>query len=247
MADPATLSRNLEESVRQKVKELQQAESLAAIGQMVSVVAHEIRNPLQNIQMGIGSIRKELEKDTETAEILEEIDHGVHLLNDIIKELLEYSRPVNLEYTTWRIRDIIKQAVSPLDDKLRNTQVHLKFEHEDREIAVDAAKMVRVFVNLITNAAESMPQGGDLRILSRFFEHNGTNMLKLSISDTGCGIDEKDLERIQQPFVTTKSKGTGLGISICKKIIEAHNGKMHITSKINEGTTVEILLPASDL
>jgi signal transduction histidine kinase len=88
-----------------------------------------------------------------------------------------------------------------------------------------------------------MPNGGELKICSQLFESRSASLLKLCVSDTGCGIPEADLERVQEPFVTTKTQGTGLGIPICKKIIEAHNGSLEISSKLNEGTTVEITIP----
>ena len=237
------LSESLEETVKQKVDELRQSESLAAIGQMVSVVAHEIRNPLQTIRMGVQALRKEISEDESKLEILKEVDYGVSSLNGIVKELLEYSKRVTLEYDSWPIRDIVNQALNSLKDTLCNITVELDLEEERREINLDAPKMARVLVNLISNAAEAMPGGGNLRIRSRVSEHKGEDVLKLSISDTGCGIDEKDLERVHEPFFTTKRQGTGLGIPICRKIIDAHGGSFDLKSKLGEGTTVEIELP----
>lgn len=238
------LSENLEIAVKERIKELRQSESLASIGQMVSVIGHEIRNPLHTIQMGIGALRKEMSEDKAKSEILEEIDYGVNTLNSIVKELLEYARPVDLEYSSWPIRDIVSRALNTLRDRIGKIRVHLELEDENEEMRVDGAKMVRVLSNLILNAAEAMPGGGDLRILSRFFELDTGKVLRLSISDNGHGIDEKDLERIHEPFVTTKPQGTGLGIPICKKIIQAHNGSFRMNSKVREGTIIDIELPA---
>ncbi len=237
------LSENLEVAVKKKIEELRQSESLASIGQMVSVVAHDIRNPLQTIQMGIGAIRKELSADKKKSEILEEIDYGVDTLNNIVGELLEYARPVSIEYASWPLRNIVDQALSALRHRFGKIRVHLELEDEEKEIRLDGAKMTRVLSNLILNATEAMPGGGDLRILSRFFELETGKVLRLTISDNGHGIEEKDLERIHEPFVTTKPQGTGLGIPICRKIITAHNGSFRINSKVNEGTIIDIELP----
>ncbi|MBI5118346.1 PAS domain S-box protein [Candidatus Poribacteria bacterium] len=237
------LSESLDATVRKKVAELQQAESLASIGRMVSVVAHEIRNPLQNIRMGVDTIRKELNENKSRQEILNEIDYGITSLNRIIEDLLEHSRPVALERLRWPLRDIVKQALTTVTSKIQGFAVHLELDQEGAEIVVDAGKIVQVLANLLSNATEAMSQGGDIWIRSGFKECAGTRTLSVSITDSGCGISEENLEHAQQPFFTTKTKGTGLGLSICKKIVEAHNGSMNIRSKINEGTTVEIILP----
>jgi PAS domain S-box-containing protein len=240
------LSENLEVAVKKKIEELRQSESLASIGQMVSVVAHDIRNPLHIIQMGIEAIRKELSEDKKKSEILEEIDYGLDSLNDIVSELLEYARPVSMEYVSWPVRDVVDRALNTLRDRFGKIRVHLELDEGEKEIRLDGAKMIRVLSNLISNATDAMPKGGDLRILSRFFELETGKVLRLSISDNGHGIDEEDLKRIHEPFVTTKPQGTGLGIPICKKIIAAHNGSFRIDSKVNEGTIIDIELPVGD-
>lgn len=237
------LSESLEETVKKKVAELEQAESLAAIGRMVSTVAHEVRNPLQNIRIGVDAIREEIEDDREKSEILQGIDYGVNLLNNIINELLEYSRPVRLKRTSASLRDIVEQALKIQAHKLKDINIRVELDKEDRRISVDTVKFTAVLVNLISNAVEAMPHGGNLEIRSRFYEREGESLLGLSISDSGCGIGKEYLERVEEPFFTTKITGTGLGIPLCKKIIETHNGIFSIRSTEDEGTTVEITLP----
>ncbi|MBI4739267.1 hypothetical protein HY772_06980, partial [Candidatus Woesearchaeota archaeon] len=193
---------------------------------------------------GISEIQKEISEDKRKSEIFEEIDYGLNTLNSIVRELLEYAKPVDLEYSSQPLHNIVSRALKTLRDRIGKIRVHLELEDEDKEIRLDGDKMVRVLSNLILNAAEAMPEGGDIRILSRFFELETGKILRISISDNGHGIDEKDLERIHEPFVTTKPKGTGLGIPICKKIIQAHNGSFRINSKLNEGTIIDIELPA---
>jgi signal transduction histidine kinase len=240
------LSERLEEAVKKKVAELQQAQSLAALGQMVSVVAHEVRNPLQNIQMGVDTIRREVEGDSHKLQILDEINYGVNLLNGIIRDLLEYSRPVMLHYSSWPIQEIVGRALRALAHKLHDISVHVELEQEDKEISVDIAKFTAVLVNLLSNAAEAMPNGGDIWIRSTCSESDGSSFWNLSISDNGCGIDEKHLERIHEPFFTTKTRGTGLGIPVCDKVIGAHNGNLQIVSTFNQGTTARIRLPVRE-
>ncbi len=237
------LSENLEEAVRQKVAQLKQAQNLAAIGQMVSVVAHEVRNPLQRIRLGMDILNSELGENEDKIEILEGIDHGVTLLNRIVTELLDYAKPLELEYGPYRQKEIVQEALKTLSHRLDNIDLTVELDHGEREILVDGPKMTDVLVNLLNNAIEAMPRGGSLKITSRFFEQEDKSFLWLSVIDSGCGIPKEKLEEVQEPFVTTKAVGTGLGLPICRKIIEAHRGSMRITSTPGIGTTVEIEIP----
>jgi PAS domain S-box-containing protein len=237
------LAGRLKENVEQKVDELRQAQSLAAIGQMVSVVAHEVRNPLQSIRMGMELLNLEMKEERKT-ESLEEIESGVNLLNDIITELLEYARPVQLRYSFKSVKSLVEEALRGVAHKLGGILMSFDLEQGEREVRVDSTKFTTALVNLITNAVEAMPDGGSLHFASSFRQEDGKEMLTLSIADTGRGIAKEDLQRIQEPFVTTKMRDTGLGLPICRKIIEAHNGRMQIRSRLNEGTTVEITIPA---
>jgi signal transduction histidine kinase len=238
------LSEHLEEKVEQKVAELQIAQRLAAIGQMVSVVAHEVRNPLQNIRFGVDAIRREVGDNPQVGEILEEIQYGVGSLDHIVAELLDYSRPASLRVTPGPIGEVIRRALNALSDKLQGIEVQLALEQESREVLLDAPKMVRVFVNLFTNAVQAMSGKGTILIQSRFNSQDGRNFLHVTITDNGTGIKPDDLNQIFEPFFTTKTQGVGLGISICRKIIEAHHGSISFQSQWQEGTTVEISLPA---
>ncbi len=233
------LNESLEETVREKVAELQQAQSLAAIGQVVAVVAHEVRNPLQNIFFALDEMREGAKNDPQKLEIVERIDYGINIINGIVGELLQYSRPVRLCLAPSRLAEIIQRAIDVLNSKLSNVTIQVELENEEQELTVDAEKMTRVIVNLISNASEAMPKGGQITIYSRTTEHGIT----LGVSDTGPGIAPEVLQKMREPFFTTKTQGTGLGIPICEKIVEAHHGKLSIRSKLDEGTTVEIELP----
>jgi PAS domain S-box-containing protein len=237
------LSEHLEDKVNQKVAELKQAESLAAIGRMVSVVAHEVRNPLQSIGMGVDILKMELEHDEERKEVLEEVNYGVNTLNRIINELLNYSRPMKLEPALVRVEDLVEESVSLVIEKMKDISLSIKLEQPEHTIVADPMKLLQVLVNLISNAVDAMPDGGNLTVHASIAESG--NLLRLSISDTGRGIDPQNMEQIFEPFFTTKARGTGLGLPLCKKIIEAHRGTICITSTVGEGTTAEIELPLS--
>ena len=237
-----TLSENLEKTVRDKVSELQQAERLANIGQMVSVVAHEIRNPLQNISLNLEMVSAG-PAQPELLEPLEGIKTGVESLNSLVEEILDFSRPVQLKRADITIEELVSRALSEINYKLAKYQLVLDLYEKEKYISVDADKMVRVLVNLMMNSIEAMPDGGTLTISTCLQPHGERNYLFLSITDTGAGIPEEDLERIEHPFYTTKSRGTGLGLSICRKIIDAHKGTLWLRSQPGKGTAAEIGVP----
>ncbi|RJP23551.1 MAG: PAS domain S-box protein [Candidatus Abyssobacteria bacterium SURF_5] len=236
------LCERLQMAVEQKVAELRQAQSLAAIGQMVSVVAHEVRNPLQSIRTGMDVLHLEMAED-ERKEVLADMDQGVDLLSSIITELLEYARPMELRRSSRPVGALVEEALGALSRKLQKIDVVLELDDQGREISVDGIKVTAALTNLISNSIDAMPDGGSLCIRSRFGRENGRDVVRFSIIDTGCGIAEDNLPKVQEAFFTTKIRGTGLGLPICKKIIEAHEGSMLIRSKVNEGTAVEIVLP----
>jgi PAS domain S-box-containing protein len=238
------LSAHLEEKVKEKVAELGQTESLAAIGRMVSVVAHEARIPLQNIGMGVDLLKIVMGQDEEKKEILKEINYGVDTLNTIINELLNYSKPVKLEIVPITVQELVRQSLSLAVEKMKNVSLSVKLEQPEEQVVVDPVKVVQVLVNLLNNAADAMPEGGALSVRSSIGDKE--RILRFAISDSGKGIDPESLQRIFEPFFTTKARGTGLGLPICKKIIEAHHGTIRITSKAGEGTTAEIALPLAD-
>jgi signal transduction histidine kinase len=237
------LSEDLDKEVKRKVAELQQAERMAAVGRMVAVVAHEVRNPLQHIRLGVETLQMYVGQDNDKLEIMGEIQNGVTILDEIIGALLEYSRPVNLKYSSVQNGVLVRQALAILSHKLDAVAMHIDLEREEREIAVDPVRVSQVFVNVISNGIEAMNNTGDVRISSRFLERGGVEYLEFSISDDGPGMSEEILNRMDEPFFTTKIWGTGLGIPICRKIVDAHKGSMNIQSKPGEGTTVKITLP----
>jgi signal transduction histidine kinase len=240
------LSESLEETVEQKTAELLQAEHLAAIGQMVATVAHEVRNPIQVIRTGLDTLREAPHDEKERQELLEEIEYGAKMMEGTISDLLQYARPLKLEFSSVPVKDVVEGALKLLSDRLKNISTRVELERGDEEIPVDVVKFKQVLVNIISNAADAMPGGGSLRIRSRLLERGEEKLLEIAITDTGHGIDEKLLNDVLKPFFTTKTRGTGLGLSLCKKILDAHNGTMSIKSKVGEGTTVELSLPVKN-
>jgi PAS domain S-box-containing protein len=237
------LFENLEETVRQKTDELVRAEHLADIGRMVATVAHEVRNPIQVIRAGVDILRITHYDENEKQEILEEVEYGAKMLEGTLSDLLQYARPVTLEFSFVPVKDVVDEALKLVADRLKRTNVHVELERGDAEIHVDFVKLKQVLANVILNAADAMPGGGSLTILSKTSELGGEKFLQISISDTGHGISPDHLGDIFKPFFTTKVRGTGLGLPICRKIMEEHCGDISVKSNVGKGTTVEVMIP----
>ncbi|NLE05273.1 MAG: HAMP domain-containing histidine kinase, partial [Crenarchaeota archaeon] len=161
----------------------------------------------------------------------------VQYANKIINDLLDYSREIKLYLKTTDVGNLIQDSLSTVDIP-KDVQIKAKIE-KNLFVAIDFDKMKRVCVNLIRNAIDAMPNGGKLEIKSQ----QKNQAVMLSFIDSGTGIPKATLDKLWTPFFTTKSKGIGLGLAICKRIVEAHEGKISIKSKLGKGTTFTITLP----
>jgi PAS domain S-box-containing protein len=239
-------SQQLEELVEKRTRQLREAqekliknERLATIGQVASMVGHDLRNPLTGIAGATYYLKKKLksEADKTTMEMLVLIEKDIEHSNRIISDLLEYSREIKLELTTTTPKSIMRDALS-LVEVPNNIRV-LDFTHDEPKMMVDVEKLKRVFINIIKNAIDAMPKGGNLTIKS---QKNDGNM-GIAIADTGTGMSKDIQEKIWTPFFTTKAKGMGLGLSICRRIVEAHNGNISVESEVGRGTSFMITIP----
>jgi signal transduction histidine kinase len=236
----------LELKVKQRTRELIEAqnrllksERLAAIGEVAAMVGHDLRNPLTSIAGATYYLKTKFgsKMDKKTKEMLELIEKGIEYSNKIINDLLAYSGEIQLELSETTPKSIIKAALA-LVKVPKNIRIVDLTENEPR-IKVDMQKIKRVFVNVIKNAIEAMPKGGKLTIISKKSEDS----VKIAFIDTGTGMPKDILERIWTPFFTTKAKGLGLGLPICKRIVEAHRGKISAKSTVRKGATLTVTLP----
>jgi len=232
-------SERLEELVEERTRKLREAERLATIGKVASMVGHDLRNPLTGIAGAAYFLKMKLgpAMDEKLKEMLDLIEKNIEYSNNIINDLSEYSSDIRLKLNETRPESIIGEALS-LVEIPRSIQVSDKSQDKPK-MNVDVTRMKRVFVNLIKNAVEAMPKGGTLTIESR--KTNGN--VELKFFDTGVGIPEDVLEKLFTPFFTTKPKGIGLGLPICKRIVEAHEGKISVDSTVGKGTTFTVMLP----
>ncbi len=222
-------------------KELQRSERLAALGKMAAGVAHELRNPLSSIK-GLAVILRggfaAASREVETADILIK---EVERLNRGIGELLDYARPEQLKLEQAFIPDIINKTVSLVqgDAQSYGIDIHLDTAGDLPSLPGDIDKMNQVFLNLFLNAIQAMEQGGKLTVRTEIRQQ----AMIISVRDTGVGIPPENLGRIFDPYFTTKSDGTGLGLAMSAKIIEEHGGHMEVSSVSGEWTEFRVVLP----
>jgi PAS domain S-box-containing protein len=246
----AEYSQKLEKLVEKRTEQLKQtqaklvkSERLATIGELAAMVGHDLRNPLTGIKGAAYYLKTKhcSEIGSRGKEMLESIENAIDYSNKIVNDLLEYSRDLKLELAETTPKALLKKALASLEipEKIRIVDATA----DEPKVKADTEQMCRVFVNLIKNAIDAMPEGGTLTIRSK--EAKGT--LKISFKDTGTGMSEKTLHTLKRgvPLFTTKAKGMGFGLPICKRIAEAHGGKLSLESKIGKGTKVTLTMPVN--
>jgi signal transduction histidine kinase len=203
------------------------------------MIGHDLRNPLTGIAGAAYYLQAKCgpKMDSKLKEMFKVIKKDVEYSNKIINDLLEYSRDVKLELNESNPRVMVEEALSAV--KIPKKVQVADLAKDKPEMKVDTDKMKRVFVNIIKNAVDAMPKGGTLTIESR--ESNGD--LEIVFSDTGVGMSEKTLKNIFKPLFTTKAKGMGFGLPICKRFVEAHGGKILVRSTVGKGSTFIVTLP----
>jgi PAS domain S-box-containing protein len=220
-------------------EELLRSRRLAAIGETAAMVGHDLRNPLQGIASAAYYLRtNERSKLSKRGkEMLALIGRDVRGSDKIITDLLEYSREIRLELIRTDVRSIIKEALESV--KIPKTIRLVDSTKTQPKIMMDVHQMRRVFVNIMRNAVDAMPNGGTLRIASA---KSGDN-IQVIFRDTGEGMRQETLSKIWTPLFTTKSSGMGFGLAIVKRIVEAHRGSVAVESKRGEGSTFTLTLP----
>ena len=223
------------------LEQLHQAERLAALGEMVAAVSHEIKNPLGLIQTTselLGATPGASDTQKRLSNVI--VEESVRL-NQIVTEFLDFSRPQALTFRECHLEEIIKKNISFIRPELdrKGITVNDNLNGRSLRIMADEEILYRAILNILINAIQSMKYGGviDIKVDVEWDHYH------IEIKDNGSGISEEAVKRIFDPFFTTKEKGTGLGLSIVKKIVEGHRGTVDIKSKQGEGTTVGMRLP----
>jgi PAS domain S-box-containing protein len=236
----------LEQKVEERTRELREsqgqllkAQRLAVIGELAGMVGHDLRNPLTSIAGATYYLKKReaTRNDEKIREMLELIENNITYSNKIISDLLDYSREIKLDLVESEPKTIMKEALSHIEIPKKIKLVDLT-ENTPR-MKVDLGKLTRALINIIKNAVDAMPKGGTLTIQSRKLNGN----VLFTFSDTGVGMSKENLQALWTPLFTTKAKGMGFGLSICKRIIDAHGGSISAESVLRKGTVFKITIP----
>lgn len=218
---------------------LRRADKIMMIEQLASAVAHEIRNPLAAIQYLVALLEAGNEEDKKRMEL---ITSELGRIDKIVGEFLLLAKPHVVSFRNNNLVTLIHQAVSLMNIPAIKKQITILTQIEDGipNVWSDESQLKQVFINIIKNAIEAMPCAGNIMIEVKTASEN---RVLIRFTDEGVGVPQELLSNLGEPFFTTKKQGTGLGLMVCQKIIEAHSGTFSIQSEHNKGTTVEIYLP----
>lgn len=237
----------LEKRVAEKSEELEsahaeiiQAEKLATLGHLAAGLTHEIRNPLNSINLFAQILKNNADAPPQSVEFLERIQSEIDRIDNLLIKLLSVSRSQSRIHSAVEMAAVAEEVLSSFQPQIAAQKIHL----QQKIVATspfygDEEEIRQVFTNLISNALHAMPDGGELWLSVLPL----ANAIRIEIGDTGCGIPPEHQSRIFDPFFTTRPKGTGFGLSGVLRTIKTYNGKISLTSQINEGTTFTVLLP----
>ena len=224
--------------------QLQQAEKLTSVGLLAAGVAHEVNTPLTGISSYVQMLQRRLPKSDPHLAILEKIEKQSFRASQIVNNLLNFSRQETGDFRHVHLNDVVHDTLALAEIQLNKRNIKITTKLGDvAPVTGDPIKLQQVLMNLLLNARDAMPTGGELRIETT--QNNGDSMLR--VSDTGTGIKESDLDKVYDPFFTTKGigKGTGLGLSVSYGIIQEHRGTIAVESDPDTGTTFRITLPST--
>lgn len=238
--DDLTKLKLMEEDVRKN-------RSLSEIGQMAAGIAHEIRNPLGGISGFATMLARDLKDDPDKLELVSRIQDGVKSLNKITTDVLTFNKAVTVRLTKISIKDVIVSTLelirADLGQSGRPYQIHEDYPGSSLAVDVDIQLMQRVLINLFRNALQAVPLDKTAELAVRLRFNLLENRYTIEIKDNGCGISEEQQSKLFTPFFTTKAEGTGLGLAMVKRMIEAHKGRIELSSAEGEGALFRLILP----
>ena len=219
-----------------------QVEKLAAAGRLVRTLAHEVRNPLNNINLSVDQLKQETEEDAQHKIYLDIIQRNSKRIGGLITELLDSSRPAEMFMEKRALQEIMDESIAASLDRiiLQKVKLQVKYSNDVAYIWADKEKLKIAFLNIIINAVEAML--GKEEQLEIIIESQHYNHI-VKISDKGCGISEENLSRLFEPYFTSKRNGLGLGLAATLNILQSHKANIEVTSTVNVGTTFTITFP----
>lgn len=225
-------------------KKLVESEKMATAGQMAAGFAHEVRNPLTSVKMMCQVLQGRMPDQSNSRQILASMEKEISRLDRIVKEMLNRTQSLELCPAEANLNQLVREVVNLAEQNLKHQSISLNLNLCPNldDCLLDAEKMKQVLWNLLLNARDAMPGGGQINIST---EIDDAGAIRLRIDDSGEGIDEEHLASLFKPFYTTKPEGLGLGLSMSRKIVEAHHGTLHLSSLREGGARAEIIIPVS--
>jgi len=223
-------------------KVMLKCEKLTSLGILAASLAHEIKNPLSSIQSFAQLLPEKYDDEEFINNFSRVVVRDVSRISKLTDNILSLAKPTPTELSTHNVNDIIDETLSLVNGEIlgNKTQV-VKSYAKLPTIKGNKETLKQVFLNIILNAIHAMPNGGTLKIGSSIV----SNYARVEIQDTGCGIEKKILNKLFDPFFTSKAQGTGLGLALARRIIEQHSGSIGVNSKLGEGATFWLTLPVS--
>lgn len=232
---------------------LRRQESLVAVGQATAQVAHEIRNPLGSIRLGVSMLRDSI-NDQDALNTIELVERGIKHLNKLVIDVTQFSRQKALEPAAVNLHDLLERSLDLVSEtiKEKRTPIEKRFSSQRLKGHWDAHQLRQVFVNVIANAIDASAEDSPIRISTEQVAEQGNGAgerivakgyARTTVIDHGKGVDASKLDRIFEPFYSTKKRGTGLGLAIVKQIVEQHEGRISVDSEPGKGTRFVIDLP----
>lgn len=226
-------------------EEVARHKRLVALGKLSAGIAHEIRNPLSSIRGLAQFVFNSFSKTDERKEDLNTIIQEVDRLNKLVVQVLDFAKLKKLNLTRFSLNGLIRKITELFKIEIKDKQIkfNLELSPDISQIQADEDQIKQILMNVIINAIQAIPKKGEIKIKTEKSSLRGESAIKLIIEDSGIGITEKDFNQIFDPFFSTKEKGSGLGLSIVYKLVEAHQGEIKVESKEGEGTKFVIFLP----
>jgi signal transduction histidine kinase len=219
-------------------------ERLSALGNLAAAVAHEVRNPLNAISMGLQRLKMEFQPDEDRdqySHLTELLLGEARRINSIVEQFLSLARPIEIKAEALPVQEVLKELAALQESHARESNVRIQVITAPNlpPLTADPSHLTQVLLNLMLNGLQAMPQGGTLTLEAKMSNGN----FLIAVSDTGTGIGAENLRRMFEPYFTTKTKGTGLGLAISRRIIESHGGTLTVSSEVGQGSRFEIALP----
>jgi PAS domain S-box-containing protein len=223
--------------------QLQVSERLAALGRITAGVAHEVKNPLNSMRLWLENLKESLpaEPDGGTQQAVQVLDKEIDRLDAVVKRFLDFTRPMEVRLEATQLAEVLKEVIEIAKPQLQKARIHVAqlLPIDVPEVYVDRALLKQAVLNLVLNAVEAMPAGGQLRLM---LSRRGENA-EITVGDTGKGIPLENRQKIFQLFFTTRPGGSGIGLASTFRIVQLHNGSIDFTSEVGRGTTFRIELP----